>query len=119
MAPSLARAVGVARTLKTAALNLALGRDDALPVTPELSRGPSHKVDADIPVDIGCIKLFRAESFPESGPSPWLDQPDARDIIERRLSRREITPRQAEICRYWEANGYHVLRGAIDPDTID
>jgi len=119
MAPSLARAVGVARTLKTAARNLALGRDDALPVTPELSRGPSHKVDADIPVDIGCIKVFRAESFPEAGPSPWLDQPDARDIIERRLARREITPRQAEICRYWEANGYYVLRGAIDPDTID
>lgn len=76
-------------------------------------------VEADIPVDIGCIKVFRAENFPESGPSPWLDQPAAQDIIARRVARREITPRQAEICRSWEENGYYVLRGAIDPETID
>ncbi|WP_342107620.1 phytanoyl-CoA dioxygenase family protein [Methylobacterium sp. SI9] len=76
-------------------------------------------VKADVPVDIGCIKVFRAENFPESGPSPWLDQPDAQAIIDRRVARREITPRQAEICRSWEEHGYYVLRGAIDPETID
>ncbi len=80
---------------------------------------PSHRVEADIPVDIGCVEVFRAESFPESRSNPWLDQPDAPALIERRLARREITPKQAEICRFWSAHGYYVARGAIDPDTID
>ena len=113
------RAAGLARTLKVAARNLTFGQDEALPVAPEPPRGPSYRVEADIPVDIGCVKVFRAESFPESGPSPWLDRPDALETIERRLERREITPKQAEICRYWTQNGYYVARGGIDPDTID
>lgn len=113
------RAAGFARTLKVAARNLTFGQDEALPVAPEPPRGPSYRVEADIPVDIGCIAVFRAESFPESGPSPWLDRPDALETIERRLERREITPKQAEICRTWTRNGYYVARGAIDPDTID
>lgn len=119
MAQGYSRAADVARTVKTAMRNLALGRDDTLPVAPPPPRGPSYTVEADVPVDIGCIKVFRAESFPESGPSPWLDQPDALEIIDRRVARREISPKQAEICRHWEKHGYYVLRGAIDPDTID
>ena len=119
MAQGLERAAGLARTMRTTLRNLALGRDDTLPAPPAPPLARSYAVDADIPVDIGCIEVFRAESFPESGSSPWLDQPDARDIIARRLARREITPRQAEICRHWTEHGYYVLRGAIDPDTID
>ncbi|GAN47810.1 phytanoyl-CoA dioxygenase family protein [Methylobacterium radiotolerans] len=119
MTQGLSRVADLARTVKTTVRNLTLGRDDALPVAPEPPRGPPYVVDADVPVDIGCIKVFRAESFPESGPSPWLDQPDAAEIIERRVARRDITPKQAEICRYWEEHGYYVLRGAIDSDTID
>ncbi|XYD09480.1 phytanoyl-CoA dioxygenase family protein [Methylobacterium sp. NMS12] len=119
MAQGFARAASLARTVGTTVRNLALGRDDVPPLAPHLPPAPSHTVDADIPVDIGCIKVFRAESFPESGPSPWLDQPDALDIVARRVARREITPRQAEICRSWVEHGYYVLRGAIDPETID
>ncbi|MDP4025662.1 phytanoyl-CoA dioxygenase family protein [Methylobacterium sp. NEAU 140] len=119
MTQGLSRVSSLGRSLTMAARNLALGRDDALPVPPEPEAGPSYAVDADVPVEIGCIKVFRAESFPESGPSPWLDQPDAPAIIDRRVARREITPKQAEICRFWVENGYYVARGAIDPDTID
>lgn len=90
-----------------------------MPLPPALPRGPSYEVDADIPVDIGCIEIFRAENFPESGPHPWLDRPDAMETIERRVARREITPKQADICRHWANQGYYIARSAIDPDTID
>jgi hypothetical protein len=119
VANGLSRVKTLARSWSTAARNLTLGRDEALPVAPVLPPPRSYAVDADIPVDIGCIKVFRAENFPESGPSPWLDRPDALETIARRVARREITAKQAEICRYWAEHGYYVARGAIDPDTID
>nr|WP_276081637.1 phytanoyl-CoA dioxygenase family protein [Methylobacterium sp. GC_Met_2] len=112
MARPFRRVADLARALTRS--NRDSGRD------PNASPPPApFVVDADVPVDIGCIKVFRAENFPESGPSPWLDQPDAQEIITRRVARREITPRQAEICRSWEEHGYYVLRGAIDAETID
>ena len=115
---------GKVRTWANAARGLAGGRSDTLvsekPAHLPVSRpGAPNVVDADIPVDIGCIKVFRSENFPESGPSPWLDQPDAAETIARRLDRGELTPKQAEMCRFWAENGYYVARGAVDPDTID
>jgi hypothetical protein len=56
-------------------------------------------------------------------PSPfgglWPDLPNAADIILGKLEVGQITKRQAERLRFWVANGYVILEGAIPPSTID
>jgi hypothetical protein len=87
---------------------------------PRPAEGPERfKLSADVQVDIGCIKVFRAENFPESGPSPWLDHPDAAEIIARRVKDKEISAEQASICRQWTEQGFYVLRNAVDSKEID
>jgi hypothetical protein len=65
------------------------------------------------------LPAFRAEHFPYSGPYPWLDQPDAMERIEARLRSGEITPEEAEQCRYWATHGYIVIPRLFDGETLD
>lgn len=96
-----------------------LGLRGPAPIPMPAEEPVGFKLDADVPVDIGCIKVFRAENFPESGPSPSLDRPDAAAVVERRVRDGEITADQATICRTWIEQGYYVLRGAISDAIID
>jgi hypothetical protein len=77
------------------------------PVTPE------------IPVDISTMTVFRAEHFPDSGPHPWLDGPDAEARVadEERLG--NLGPHDADLCRYWSENGYVILPGLIEESLLD
>src|ERR1700722_3287043 len=74
---------------------------------------------ADQPVNTSRLPAFRAEHFPYSGPFPWLDHDDAAEQIEARLSRKEITPEDAELCRCWAANGYVILNNLIQHEILD
>jgi len=74
---------------------------------------------ADQPLATSKLPAFRAEHFPYSGPYPWLDQPDALDRIDTKLQHGEITADQAELCRYWAANGYVILKNLVDNETLD
>jgi hypothetical protein len=74
---------------------------------------------ADQPVRISRIRSFRAEHFPYSGPYPWLDEDDAMNQIDSRLQRKEITGREAELCRCWATNGYVILNNLIDNRILD
>ncbi|HUO83759.1 MAG TPA: hypothetical protein VM534_01475, partial [Thermoanaerobaculia bacterium] len=74
---------------------------------------------ASVPADLSSIRLFRRESFPDSGPEPWLDRPDAPEQIERRLEQGEITSAQAQLCRQWVRDGYVILERFHDPDHLD
>ena len=74
---------------------------------------------ADEPVNLLKISAFRAENFPYSGPYPWLDRPDALEQIEGKAQRGELTAEEAGQCRHWVADGYIILKGLIDPDTLD
>lgn len=116
MSRVVSQAAGLARVLKAAGRTLTLGLD--LKARKRAIRY-HYAPKADIPIDIGCVEVFRAENFPDSKSQPWLDQPDALVQVERRLARRKITAKQAEICRFWHEHGYYVARGAIDPATID
>src|SRR4051812_40829633 len=49
----------------------------------------------------------------------WTDRSDAPAEIERRLASGEINERQAEQLRFWIANGYVILEGAVPGDAID
>jgi hypothetical protein len=74
---------------------------------------------ADQPVKLSGLPSFRAEHFPYSGPYPWLDRDDAAEQIAIRLERREITAKDAALCRFWAANGYVILENLIEDAVLD
>jgi hypothetical protein len=63
------------------------------------------------PIDFSNITEFRNDAFPESGPSCWLDRPNALMEIERKERDREITAAQAEMCTKWVLDGYYIAPG--------
>src|SRR5476651_80297 len=71
------------------------------------------------PVDFSAITQYRNDAFPESGPSCWLDRPNALMEIERREQNHEITPVQAEICTKWVLDGYYIAPGLISRGKLD
>lgn len=75
-------------------------------------------VEPDIPVEVATVGAARAENFPSSGPTPWLDRPDAPQRIADRLARREITEQQAALCRKWASDGYVILKGFFSAERL-
>jgi hypothetical protein len=64
-------------------------------------------VSPDVPVR--AVAAYRAEALPEAGPRPWLDRPNALELIDEALARAEITPIEAGYCRKWVNDGYIIL----------
>jgi Phytanoyl-CoA dioxygenase (PhyH) len=62
---------------------------------------------------------FRAAHFPEGGPLPWLDRPDAAEAIARKLAAGEITEREAALARDWLRDGVVLLERYADPARLD
>ena len=48
----------------------------------------------------------------------WPDLPNAEDLIEGKLETGRITERDAELLRFWRANGYVILRGAASDAQV-
>jgi Phytanoyl-CoA dioxygenase (PhyH) len=65
---------------------------------------------ADVPVNFGQIREYRAENFPKSGPEPWLDQPNARELIEAKRRSNELNAEEAALCEKWVQDGYVIFR---------
>lgn len=74
---------------------------------------------ADQPVNVSKLASFRAEHFPYSGPYPWLDQPDAMERIEQKLSAGELSPEEAGQCRGWASNGYIIVQRLFAEPVMD
>jgi hypothetical protein len=74
---------------------------------------------ADQSVSLSTLPSFRAEHFPYSGPYPWLDQPEALEAVESKLTAGQITPEQSEQCRSWSQNGYIIIPKLFDNATLD
>jgi hypothetical protein len=74
---------------------------------------------ADEAVDLDAIGDFKLERFPDSGPRPWLDEPDALARIDRRLAAGELTTGEAEVCRGWATHGFAVLPRFFDAARLD
>jgi len=74
---------------------------------------------ADQPLKLSRLPSFRAEHFPYSGPYPWLDCDDAASRITARREANEISAAEADICRYWIANGYVIVENLFAPATLD
>src|SRR5580698_1695169 len=80
---------------------------------------PVRRLFANQPLNTSALPAFRAEHFPYSGPYPWLDQPDALDRVEQKLSQAQITSEEARLCRYWAANGYVILENLVEHSVLD
>lgn len=74
---------------------------------------------AEQPVNLTRLQYFRSEVFPNSGPIPWLDRPNAKSQISERLRSNEIDSHQKQQCQFWEQNGYVVLKGVFNSQTLD
>lgn len=74
---------------------------------------------ADEPVDLIKIAEYRNDAFPPSGPSCWLDRPNALLEIERKKREHLITEAQAEICSQWVIDGYYIAPGLISLEKIE
>jgi hypothetical protein len=112
--------MGVLRFLSKHVLPQA--RERAVPppaAEPEFARSFRERFFADVPVDLDAMEFFRIEHFPESGPQPWLDSPDARNLIRARVGRGELSSERAELCEKWSADGYVIVKGLFDHDFLD
>jgi hypothetical protein len=70
-------------------------------------------------LDTVASRNFRAENFPRSDETPWLDRQDWGAQIKRRLAAGAINEAQANHCRRWAQDGYVILEGFFAPRTID
>ena len=78
-----------------------------------------EKVVARPAADLTNIGAFRAENFPPSDVSPWLDRPDACERIDELLRRGEISVQQAQWCRSWVTDGYLILKEMFGHEELD
>lgn len=74
---------------------------------------------ADVKVDIRNLTRFTADQFPESGPRPWLDRPDAECLIQASLASGKITADEARQAEYFRVHGYLVLEKLFPDQMID
>ena len=74
---------------------------------------------ADEPVNLEALPQYKLERFPDCGPRPWLDAPDANEKIAERLARGEISAEQAAKCREWAASGALVLEKFFDDARLE
>jgi hypothetical protein len=84
-----------------------------------LKRKLTRESIADVKVDFTKLTKVTAEMFPESGPPPWLDRPDAAEKIEAKLRAGEIDAKLAEQARYFTEHGYIILEGFYPPGLLD
>ena len=81
--------------------------------------GPRFRaVTPEVPVAVAGL-AFRAPSFPDAGPRPWLDEPDAPEAIERRRERGEITAIEASYARRWARDGFVVIESFFAHGRLD
>ncbi len=73
----------------------------------------------DRPLDARGLTQFRAGSFPDAGPRPWLDRPDAAEAIETKRARGELTAAEAAFARSWVRDGVVVIPRFVADDRID
>lgn len=79
-------------------------------------RGP---VVPDVPVAWDAVPYHRADAFPDAGPLPWLDRPDAHRAVDAMLRRRRITEREAQLCHKWSDDGYIIVEKLLDESLLD
>ena len=83
------------------------------------SRSRFGPVVPDRPLAGGAVTQFRAGAFPDAGPRPWLDRPDAAAAIEAKRARGELTAAEAAFARAWLRDGVVEIPGFFADGPID
>ncbi|HJX25849.1 MAG TPA: phytanoyl-CoA dioxygenase family protein [Chthoniobacterales bacterium] len=96
-----------------------MSREDTKSIENKTTDEQTNSFFSELPVDLARIDKPRVEKFPEAGPLPWLDRPDAESEIAKRLSNGAIDPAEADQLRNWIKNGYLILDRAIESDLLD
>ena len=73
----------------------------------------------DRPLTADAIARYHAGAFPNAGPLPWLDRPDAAAAIEAARVRGAITAAEAALARGWVRDGFIIIPAFIDERRID
>ena len=66
-----------------------------------------------------AVTRFRAGAFPDAGPRPWLDRPDAAAALEAKRALGELTPAEAAFARAWLRDGAVEIAGFFEARRID
>jgi ectoine hydroxylase-related dioxygenase (phytanoyl-CoA dioxygenase family) len=74
---------------------------------------------ADQALDLRHREMFQAHQLPASGPLPWLDRPDALEVIQRRQQQGELSETAMAVCTQYAQQGYVILKQLLDHPTID
>jgi hypothetical protein len=97
-------------------MNDVMGRQPAkLPDAERFSR----QYFASVPVDLNTLGAFQSHHFPDSGPLPWLDRPEAKEEIGRRLAAGTISEEEAEYCQHYREKGYVTFSQLVSSKEID
>lgn len=82
-------------------------------------RGRFRPVVPEVPLAGDAVTRFRAGAFPDAGPRPWLDRPDAAAAIEAKRARGELTAAEAAFARSWLRDGVVTIPGFFDARRAD
>ena len=82
-------------------------------------RSRFRPVVPDRPLAGPAVTQFRAGAFPDAGPRPWLDRPDAAEAIEAKRARGEISATEAAFARSWLRDGVVVIPGFAGERRLD
>ncbi|HEV2641581.1 MAG TPA: phytanoyl-CoA dioxygenase family protein [Candidatus Elarobacter sp.] len=73
----------------------------------------------DRPLTPGAVERYHPGAFPDAGPLPWLDRPDAMAAIEAQRLRGAIRATEAAFARAWARDGFVVIPAFVDEGRID
>jgi Phytanoyl-CoA dioxygenase (PhyH) len=85
-------------------------------------RRPAPRIDVlkpDVPIDPATLAAMRREEFPDAGPVPWLDRPDALEAVEAAHRDGALTAEQAALARDFSAGGVVVLERFFELERLD
>jgi phytanoyl-CoA dioxygenase PhyH len=82
-------------------------------------RSRFRPVVPDVPLAGDAVTHFRAGAFPDAGPRPWLDRPDAAAAIEAKRARGEISAAEAAFARSWLRDGVVTIPGFFEERRAD
>ncbi len=77
------------------------------------------KFFGEVPVAVESLGELHPHKFPYAGPYPWLDRDDWAARLAERLAKGEISAADAALCEQWALHGYVILKGLLDPATLD
>ena len=97
----------------------AVAVEPAVVVEPTLAERLPADLIADVRPDLSGKQYIRAHELPESGPYPWLDQPDWADELDRRSAAGELDDTTRELCVRFATDGYAVVPGVLSSDECD